>query len=573
MRGHIRSRSSGRRFRPFRVVPLFLSMVLGGMTGAGVALAESNMLVLRFRVPGVSQAHLAPAATAPALDATGWVPLVTQGATWRGTARLAAPVAEAVGWTVRVSGSFTAPDHNVHDLAEADLAPGGSWTAPQGGLRLTREAGMITASGFAAGGAYALDLDLITGSGATATASLASATMAAIGLPRPADARANDSFGMEMEGNAEWVFVGAPYQDSTDLAGVLGTVDNAGAIYAYRQVAGAWTLHQKIVAPVDRSADGLIGINGSFKFDGTSLIVAQRAPPRLFDFRFDGTSWVHEETLPLNVAPGGHISALALGAEDFYITAVVDPGEFGRVLRYRRDADGNWEPHPTQPALMADPIDQVLPENFGAITREYGDVLMIGDEQRQVLTLFERDGDGHWVRFQRLTPPEPSARFAVYLDFDGELLAVGSDGAEKGHPGDPDLANAGAVFLYRRQPDGTFAYVERLVGTNRHEDRYFGYRVRFDGGSLLVNGIFQRFDALGANPISHAGALHVFEREGGAWVERPKIVPPDRAYLDAFGNDLLTIPGYLFVGAIYASTDVGGASMPSGTGKVYVYPW
>lgn len=81
-------------------------------------------------------------------------------------------------------------------------------------------------------------------------------------LVPPAPATENDDFGQAVLLHGEWAFVGAPGEDT---AGV-----NAGAVFAYRRVAGAWTLAQTLISP---QAEDLGEFGCALAIDGSQLVV------------------------------------------------------------------------------------------------------------------------------------------------------------------------------------------------------------------------------------------------------------------------------------------------------------
>lgn len=98
----------------------------------------------------------------------------------------------------------------------------------------------------------------------------------------PADGAADDNFGWDLALDGARLAIGAPHHGNPVASG--------GAIYVYRDEAGAWTLEQK-VTPVKLAADDVLG--WSVALDGDRLVGGGPSlPGAVWGFHFDGTRWV-----------------------------------------------------------------------------------------------------------------------------------------------------------------------------------------------------------------------------------------------------------------------------------------
>ncbi len=124
------------------------------------------------------------------------------------------------------------------------------------------------------------------------------------------------TFGNALALDGDRLLVGAPWDDTDGL--------NHGAAYTYHRQGGLWTLEQLVVPNIN----GGIGLNlsmygWSVALDGEVMVVGAHniasGPPLRFGaafvFRFDGSNWVHEQTLlpPIFVPNGvfGHSVAVS----------------------------------------------------------------------------------------------------------------------------------------------------------------------------------------------------------------------------------------------------------------------
>ncbi len=101
--------------------------------------------------------------------------------------------------------------------------------------------------------------------------------------------------------------------------------------------------------------------------------------------------------------------------------------------------------------------------------------------------------------------------FGGALAEEGPRLAVGASGAD-------DLGvNSGAVYVYEFGPRG-WQLDSRLTASDGSANDRFGSSVVLSGGTLVVAARRQLIDR------GRRGAVYVFERQGGEWVETRKLV-------------------------------------------------
>lgn len=111
-------------------------------------------------------------------------------------------------------------------------------------------------------------------------------------------------------------------------------------------------------------------------------------------------------------------------------------------------------------------------------------------------------------------------------------VALGPDWVVLGRWAVP-FGSGGAVQLYRRGPDGQWAFdVELRPSDTQPQDSWGSQGLAVDGSFLAVAG----------NPTVVGGSVYVFRREGGAWVEEAKISDPTPNFgrwVELVGSDLL----------------------------------
>jgi hypothetical protein len=184
----------------------------------------------------------------------------------------------------------------------------------------------------------------------------------------------------------------------------------------------------------------------------------------------------------------------------------------------------------------------------------------------------------------------------VSLSSDGNTLAVGAyneDSAATGVNGDQgnnSATNAGAAYVFTRS--GTTwtqqAYIKASnTGATFDELDQFGFSVGLsgDGDTLAVGAPGEGSNATGINgnqsnnSAAFSGAVYVFTRSGGAWMQQAYVKASNTAASDSFGEHVrLSGDGStLAVGAIGEDSNATGingdqtSNSASGSGAAYIF--
>ena len=225
--------------------------------------------------------------------------------------------------------------------------------------------------------------------------------------------------------------------------------------------------------------------------------------------------------------------------------------ESGGAHVFTREGDGFGLPH----ALAARmPRAQAF---FGTAVAVDGDTLAVGapgDSGGGAVYVYVRDEAGSWSEQARLPHPTPTQNleFGSALVLRGDTLIVGAPGDDR------DRVEAGAVFFFTR--DGTlWSAGSRLAPNAPQSAAWFGSSLALDGDRLAVG-------ATGETTSSFtSGAAYVFERSGGGFVQRARVVASNPGIADFFGESVGLVGDTLVVGGFSASTSQGRS------GAIYVY--
>ncbi len=122
----------------------------------------------------------------------------------------------------------------------------------------------------------------------------------------------------------------------------------------------------------------------------------------------------------------------------------------------------------------------------------------------------------------------------------------------------PGKADAGAAYVFARDPStGAWEFEAKLIASDGATDNEFGRSVAIDG-DLVVVGAWQH--------LSSRGALYVFRRDPGGWVQESKLLAADGTLGDGLGV-AAAIDGDRVIGGAWGD-DVGASA---NQGSAYVF--
>lgn len=394
------------------------------------------------------------------------------------------------------------------------------------------------------------------------------------------------SLGLSADGNT--LAVGADGQDS-DHTGtfVVHPGDNSfapdsGAVYVYKRTGVAWALESFIKASNAQAYD-LFGFAVALSADGNTLAVGAWGESR-------GGVGVGAD---LNASSDAYLSGAAyvftrsagIWSQQTYIKASVrgangiDHQWFG--ISVALSGDGNTLAVGSlgdRSNSATDPADSSL-DQAGSV-HTYTRSTNVWAQQAYLKSHAPQNNDTYGV--------------SVALSFDGRTLAVGMHGDDSSHTGsfavspiDNDLrSNSGAAYVYALS--GSVWQLQAYLKSSHPDtlDR-FGRRVVLsgDGNTLAIsahresgNGQLFAGDPANNNALD-SGAVYLFQRNGGAWLQQKYIKASNTEAGDNFGIALaLSSDGQtLLVGADRedgAMTGLNGNPQDNSAlqaGAVYMY--
>lgn len=262
--------------------------------------------------------------------------------------------------------------------------------------------------------------------------------------------------------------------------------------------------------------------------DGTAMVGTLDDYGSVFVYRRTGAGWTQQQWLESSQPRDGGAfgSSIALRGS----TAVIGESGWARTLA----AAGAG----TAPDRTGQVRDAAEPYAAYIYREEAG-------TWRQVARLLADDGGMGG-------PGSVSSTFAMTLAVDGGTVAVGA----WGHGVDPERPEQGAVYVYSDGADG-WQQVQRLTADDGRANDHFGTALALQGTTLLIGAK----DATWRRDRPRQGAVYVYERIDGTWVQRQKLYADEARANAMFGQSLALDGDTALVGAPNGGEqDVNGAA-------------
>jgi hypothetical protein len=367
------------------------------------------------------------------------------------------------------------------------------------------------------------------------------------------DGLAMDDFGNSIAVSGDRVLIGAPNDDE-------GGTDR-GSAYLFELQGGSFVEIAKLLPsdPNDSdrfgwsvAIDGDVAVVGALSDDGAAF-----EGGAAYVFEPQGGVWVQTKKLlagdpflgdlfGIAVAVDG--DRIAVGACQFTTFQVLGFGGGRSYVFERQGAD--W----VQMQRIA-PADVASGDRFGAAIDIDGDRILVTSEDDDdsgsgsgSAYVYELVG-GTWTQGPKLHASDGAAGdlFGAMATLDGDLAVVGAPGDDLG-----GLGNAGSAYVFERV-GGVWSEVAKLTASDASAQARLGRAVGLDGETVILGSH--------ADTPTTQGAVYVFERRDGAWLEVSRLVASDSIAGDELGHAVAVKDGWIATGARLAGT----------TGSAYVF--
>ena len=188
--------------------------------------------------------------------------------------------------------------------------------------------------------------------------------------------------------------------------------------------------------------------------------------------------------------------------------------------------------------------------------------------------VFKRNAEGNWSQVQKLVASDRNINqnFGYTVDISGNHCIIATPYEGRNITGDDYLSYSGAAYIFELDADEVWYEKAKLVASDRAEYDYFGCSSAISGNYAIVGAKWESEDAAGGSPMCGSGSAYIFEKdEYGNWNEVQKIVAPDRDVEDEFGNSVCISGNYAIVGAYGEDDDASGENTLPAAGSAYIY--
>jgi FG-GAP repeat len=334
----------------------------------------------------------------------------------------------------------------------------------------------------------------------------------------PSDGLSGDRFGCSVDQDNRRVVVGASARKGA------GTVTHGGA-YVFEEHGGQWT-QVGVLEPGNTAGWTVPAGFGTAVGCGPGTIVVG-APLAgygkgtwglAYAFKKVGSSWVADAIL--NPGDPGVVkfgTALDLDCRPLTDVLIVS-GSMGGAYEFQR-IGGVWVK-----TTKIEPVGEPPGTSFGDAVVLGQDELFVGGRlanhggiQMGAVFVFERasGSSGPWLQKQKLTASDGAAQdeFGYSIALDGDTLAVGAPNVDFATPIGWPLPDCGAVYVFRRV-NGTWVEQHKLFMPGYSWADRAGRSVALSGDGLAVGSPVSIMPSFTA---SNPGYVHLLERQGATW--------------------------------------------------------
>ena len=183
-------------------------------------------------------------------------------------------------------------------------------------------------------------------------------------------------------------------------------------------------------------------------------------------------------------------------------------------------------------------------------------VYSVNGEDGRVM-IFNRDGTGNLVSGDGIIGPyseqgkltvsnrlgQQNILFGGSVDINGDMAVVGAR-----------FDGGGSAYIFQEVGPGNWQKVAKLTASDGASGDYFGYSVAISEDLAIVGALY------GDGNVKDSGSAYVFkETSPGVWQQVAKLIDPDGAQYDYFGNSVAIDGDTVIVGAKYSDRTKGSA--------------
>ncbi len=325
-------------------------------------------------------------------------------------------------------------------------------------------------------------------------------------------------------------------------------------VYAFvKNAQGEWLQHQKLIADDGEIFTGNVSIYG----DIAMISGTQAAGGVVYVYTKDQNGdWSLFEKLV--AADNGHETfGISISLQE--TTALIgaygannEGNQTGAVYVFTKGQDNHWAEQQKFSAEIVESSD-----NFSSSISLSGDTALVGawaDSTNGSLSgaayVFQLDGDQVWRQQAKLFSADIKAidLFGYSVSLDGDTALIGAFRT------DDNGESSGSAYVFERDEANNWIQQSELKAAEAEANAQFGHSVSLYGNMALIG-------AWGENEMADgAGATYVFyKNSAGTWQQKRKIVAPDAAVDEYFGNSVVLTADTIVVGTNLEDGDSFGS--------------
>ncbi|MDD2790184.1 MAG: FG-GAP repeat protein [Sulfurimonas sp.] len=213
--------------------------------------------------------------------------------------------------------------------------------------------------------------------------------------------------------------------------------------------------------------------------------------------------------------------------------------------------------------------DAEASDGFGVSVSVSGDYILVGARSGDAtegnvtnsgaVYLLKKQADGTITQVAKLeaSDPELNDKFGESVSMSGDYIVVGA------YLEDTNGSDAGSAYLFKRNSDTNISQLVKFQANDAQAGTQFGNSVSIDGDYIVVGAMFE--DTSDDN-VSRAGSAYLFKRNSDTDVSQVAKIQASNTEVDAYFGVSVVIDGdYIAVGAYGEDTTASGA------GSAYIF--
>ena len=193
------------------------------------------------------------------------------------------------------------------------------------------------------------------------------------------------------------------------------------------------------------------------------------------------------------------------------------------------------------------PSDAINAGHFGSALAVWEDLSVVGAHNAGSVYVYREEHNGSMTKIAKLTAPDggSNTQFGSSVSMDDGILAVGAKWSDQG-----GLSNSGAAYLYQIEQNGSAHFLQKLVPSDLNNSDNFGYSISVSDHFVAVGSPYHDHGG-----IVNAGSAYLYRVEPNGTVSHlSKFTASNANVSHNFGSSVSLSGNLLAVGAFDAGS-------------------